>query len=367
MVEEKKKKVSEDQGRSLNNDSKDLKQGKVDAKGRKRERKEEQRLAKDIIKDRMLSKGLMTIYKIRRMVKIFITLVRLSSRGQDDDISDILEEIRTRFPKDHKCVNEEDLRKFLKLDKHNAKLLYAEIQGEHPGPQVPYEAFKKWMVRAHKNCLALGYTLIDAQRVVDYLNIDMTLGIIVVIICSWLLLIGIATTKLLLLIISPFVATTYIFSDSCKIFLEGVIFAFVRHSYDVGDRCLIDGIEMEVKHINILTTSFLRISGGEETTYPNSVLATKTIVNLKGELDPYERIELNLDPNTDEPKIAEMEKRIKKFIHDCRPAEDTDSYCCVIVKEIGTIIQIDVYFRHIISDNDVTHFQRFETKNQQRS
>ncbi|GAB4842480.1 hypothetical protein Ancab_012454 [Ancistrocladus abbreviatus] len=88
MVEEKKKETSEDQGRSLNNDIKDLKQGKVDAKGRKRERKEEQRLAKDIVKDRMLSEDLMTIHKIRRVVKIFITLVRLSSRGQDDDISD---------------------------------------------------------------------------------------------------------------------------------------------------------------------------------------------------------------------------------------------------------------------------------------
>ncbi|GAB4842493.1 hypothetical protein Ancab_012467 [Ancistrocladus abbreviatus] len=293
--------------------------------------------------------------------------LRLSSRGEDDDISDILEEVRTRFPMDHKYANEEELGKLLNLDKDNAKLLYADIQGEHPGPKVPYEAFKNWMVRAHKNCLALGYTLIDAQRVVDYLNIVMTLSIIAVIICSWLLLIGIATTKLLLLIISPFVATTYIFSDSCKMFLEGVIFAFVRHSYDVGDRCLIDGIEMEVKHINILTTSFLRISGGEETIYPNSVLATKTIVNLKGEPDPYEHIELNLDPTTDESKIAEMEKRMKKFINDRRPAEDPDSYCSVTVKEIGTVIKIDVYFRHIVSDNDVTHFQRFETKNQQRS
>ncbi|GAB4842501.1 hypothetical protein Ancab_012475 [Ancistrocladus abbreviatus] len=124
---------------------------------------------------------------------------------------------------------------------------------------------------------------------------------------------------------------------------------------------------MEVKQINILTTSFLRISGGEETIYPNSVLATKTIVNLKGEPDPYEHIELNLDPNTDESKIAEMEKRIKKFINDRRPAEDIDSYCSVTVKEIGTVTKIDVYFTHIVSDNDVTQFQRFETKNQQRS
>ncbi|GAB4842482.1 hypothetical protein Ancab_012456 [Ancistrocladus abbreviatus] len=367
MVEEKKKEASEDQGRSLNNDSTELKQGKVAAKRRKREIKEQQKIVKDIGKGRKLSEDLMTTYKIKRMVKIFITLVRLSSRGEDDDISDILEEVRTRFPKDHKYANEEELGKLLNLKKDDAKLFYAEIQGEHPGPQNPYEAFKNWTVRAHKNCLALGYTLIDAQRVVDYLNIVMTLSIIAVIICSWLLLIGIATTKLLLLIISPFVATTYIFSDSCKMFLEGVIFAFVRHSYDVGDRCLIDGIEMEVKHINILTTSFLRISGGEETIYPNSVLATKTIVNLKGEPDPYEHIELNLDPTTDESKIAEMEKRMKKFINDRRPAEDPDSYCSVTVKEIGTVIKIDVYFRHIVSDNDVTHFQRFETKNQQRS
>ncbi|GAB4842492.1 hypothetical protein Ancab_012466 [Ancistrocladus abbreviatus] len=337
---------------------------RTEAKKKSQINKEQIRKAKDIVKER-LSEDSLTTSEIKRIVKIFITLVRLSSRDQEYDISDVLLEVKKKFPG---YANAEELGKLLNLDKDNAKLFYAEIQGEHPGPQVPYEAFENWMVRAHKNCLALGYTLTDAQNVAHSLNIVMILGVMVVIICSWLLLMGVATTQLLLLITSPLLATTYVFADSCKTFLEGVMFAFARHSFDVGDLCLIDEIEMEVKSIGILTTSFLKLSGGEETIYPNSILATKTIVNLKVEADPNDCIELKLDPTTEEFKISELEKKIKKYINDQhRAAENEDTHCGIVVKGIGTVIEMKVHFKHVISVNDVTHFQCFETKIKQRS
>ncbi|GAB4842469.1 hypothetical protein Ancab_012442 [Ancistrocladus abbreviatus] len=364
-MEERKKEESEDEKR-LGKDSKDLKHetileskgsmAKVKEERRKREIEQEKRIAKDI-KDRMLSKDLMTTYQIKRMGKTFIALAKLSSRDEEDDISDILEELHKKFPKDHEYIVEEDLCELLKVDEQEAKLLYAELQGEHPLAQVSYETFKKWMVRAHKNCLALGYTLIDAQEVVNSLNIVMILVVIVVVISSWLLLTEIATTKLLILITSPLLAATYVFSDTCKMFFEGVIFAFVRHPFDVGDRCLIDKIEMEVKRISVLTTTFLKISGGEEAIYPNSVLVTKTIINLKGEPDPTDYIELNLDPTTDESKILDLQKRIKKFINRGRADEDDDIYYRIVVKEIGNVIKMGVHFKHVMTILDVTHSQ----------
>ncbi|GAB4842567.1 hypothetical protein Ancab_012543 [Ancistrocladus abbreviatus] len=222
-------------------------------------------------------------------------------------------------------------------------------------------------VRAHKNCLALGYTLVDAKEVAKWLNIVMTAGVVVIIVFSWLLLMKIASTKLLILVISPFLAATYIFSDCFKLFLEGVIFTFVRHPFDVGDQCLVDGSEMEVKRINILTTTFLKISGGEEVIFPNSILGTKTIVNLKGEPDPNDYIELNLDPTTNQFKILELQRRIKEFINGGHAAQDDDACCQILVKEIGNVIKIGVHFKHMMSILDVTHSQCLETKNKRKS
>ncbi|GAB4842498.1 hypothetical protein Ancab_012472 [Ancistrocladus abbreviatus] len=199
------------------------------------------------------------------------------------------------------------------------------------------------MIRAHKYCLSLGYTLTDAKGVVDCLN-QLTSGfVIAVVILAWLLLTGIATTKVLMAIVSPFAATTFVFGDTCKTLFEGIIFAFVKHPFDVGDRCIINGVDMEVKRMNILTTIFLRMSSREENFHPNSVLATKPIVNLKCEPDPSDSVELNLDCATE------------NFLDRSDDAPKYKGPSHILVKEIGSGIEMDVHFKHLLSILDVTH------------
>ncbi|GAB4842460.1 hypothetical protein Ancab_012433 [Ancistrocladus abbreviatus] len=124
---------------------------------------------------------------------------------------------------------------------------------------------------------------------------------------------------------------------------------------------------MEVKRISILTTTFLKTSGGEEVIYPNSILGTKTIVNLKGEPDPNDYIELNLHPTTKQSKILKLREKIKKFLNGGHAAQDDDAYCRIVVKEIGNVIKMGVHFKHVMTILDVTHSQCLETKNKQRS
>ncbi|GAB4842178.1 hypothetical protein Ancab_012136 [Ancistrocladus abbreviatus] len=94
----------------------------MDEERRKIEIKDEKRIDKDIT-DRRLSEDSATTYQIKRKAKTFIILARLSSRDEEDDISDILEEVHKKFPKDHEYIVEADLHKFLKVDEEDAKLL----------------------------------------------------------------------------------------------------------------------------------------------------------------------------------------------------------------------------------------------------
>ncbi|GMH17605.1 hypothetical protein Nepgr_019446 [Nepenthes gracilis] len=274
--------------------------------GKKEKEEEEKKKAKDIlnIDGRMHSKNV-TTYGIEQMARHFVALAKLSSK-KDDDISDLLAECRKAVSRAIKRddleyeidknshITEDNLHDAFPLDDDEVKLVFSALKEMHASEKVSYATLEQWMVRAHKHCLALGYTLTDAKKVVDCLNKLMIGFLITAVILSWLLLTEIATTKLLVVIASPILAATFIFGDTCKTLFEGIIFAFVKHPFDVGDLCIIDNIEMEVKRMGILTTSFLKMGTKDQALYPNSILATKSIVNLK-ETDPTDFVELSLD------------------------------------------------------------------------
>ena len=63
----------------------------------------------------------------------------------------------------------------------------------------------------------------------------------VVILIIWLLILEIATSKFLVVVSSQLVLAAFIFGNTCKTIFEAIIFLFVMHPFDVGDRCEIDG------------------------------------------------------------------------------------------------------------------------------
>nr|GEV56199.1 mechanosensitive ion channel protein 10-like [Tanacetum cinerariifolium] len=50
----------------------------------------------------------------------------------------------------------------------------------------------------------------------------------------------------------------FMFGTSAKTAYEAIIFMFIMHPFDVGDRCVVDGVQLVVEEVNILTTIFLR-------------------------------------------------------------------------------------------------------------
>lgn len=52
----------------------------------------------------------------------------------------------------------------------------------------------------------------------------------------------------------------FVFGNMAKTLFEAIVFIFVMHPFDVGDRIEIDGNQMVVEEMNILTTVFLRCS-----------------------------------------------------------------------------------------------------------
>ncbi|KAE8674780.1 hypothetical protein F3Y22_tig00111715pilonHSYRG00030 [Hibiscus syriacus] len=85
------------------------------------------------------------------------------------------------------------------------------------------------------------------------------------------------------------------------------------HPFDVGDRCEVDGMQMIVEEMNILTTVFLR-HDRQKLVYPNSVLSTKPIGNFYRSPDMVETIEFCIHVSTPSEKMSIMKERITGYI-----------------------------------------------------
>lgn len=61
------------------------------------------------------------------------------------------------------------------------------------------------------------------------------------------LIFGVETSKLLVFFSSVFLPSVFMFGNSARVTFESLIFLFVTHPYDVGDRIVVDGQNMLVE------------------------------------------------------------------------------------------------------------------------
>ena len=62
---------------------------------------------------------------------------------------------------------------------------------------------------------------------------------------------NIITSQSLLFLSSQVVVVAFVFGNTCKNVFESIIFLFVIHPYDVGDRCEIDGVQVCFVRLNL--------------------------------------------------------------------------------------------------------------------
>ncbi|KAJ3268423.1 hypothetical protein HDV01_000760 [Terramyces sp. JEL0728] len=87
---------------------------------------------------------------------------------------------------------------------------------------------------------------------------------------------------------SIIIALSFIFGTQAKTTFESIIFLFVTHPYDIGDRVMIDGITMIVEEIHLLTTIFRRTSDGQKLYVPTYVeVPYEVLTELEGKVKEF--------------------------------------------------------------------------------
>ncbi|KAE8665561.1 Mechanosensitive ion channel protein 9 [Hibiscus syriacus] len=257
----------------------------------------------------------------------------------------------------HSYIAEHDLLRF--MIKEEVELVFPLFEGSNTG-KIDRKSFSNWVIKVYKDRKTLAHALSDTKTAVKQLNKLVTAILVVLTVVIWLLLTEIATMKVLFLLSSQLVVAAFMFGNTCKTIFEAIIFVFVMHPFDVGDRCVVDGVQLLVEEMNILTTVFLKLNN-EKVYYPNSVLATKPISNYYRSPDMGDVIEFAIDFMTPAKTIGRLKEEIRKHLE----ANSTVWYPnhLVVVKEIENVnkLKMALYCNHTMN------FQDFREKNMRRT
>ncbi|MED6144542.1 hypothetical protein PIB30_016587 [Stylosanthes scabra] len=254
-------------------------------------------------------------------------------------------------------IDEYELRRF--MIKEEVDLVYPQLASTETG-QITRKSLADWVLKVYQERKALAHALSDTKTAVRQLNKLVTGILVVVTIVVWLLLMEIATTKVLVFLSSQLILATFMFGNTCKNIFEAIIFVFVVHPFDVGDRCVVDGVELLVEEMNILTTVFLKLNN-EKVYYPNSVLAMKPISNYYRSPDMGDGIEFVIDFSTPAEKIGALKEKVKRYLE--RNPQYWHPNHGLQVKEIENVnkLKMGVYVVHTMN------FQEFGEKNKRRT
>ncbi|KAG2331812.1 hypothetical protein Bca4012_018687 [Brassica carinata] len=254
-------------------------------------------------------------------------------------------------------IDEDDLLRF--MIKEEVDLVLPLIEGAETG-KITRKAFTEWVIKVYTSRKALGHSLDDTKTAVKQVD-KLIAGVLTIItFIIWLILLDIASTKFLLVFSSQFVGLAFMIGSTCKNIFESFVFVFVMHPYDVGDRCVVDGVMLLVEEIHLLTTVFLKIDN-EKVFYPNAVLITKSISNFYRSPDMGDFIELSIAFATPAAKIATFKKRIGEYLvqnpHHWYPEP------MLMVKAIENVnkLKMNLLVQHTIN------FQNFAEKNVRRT
>ncbi|XP_061374979.1 mechanosensitive ion channel protein 10 [Gastrolobium bilobum] len=254
-------------------------------------------------------------------------------------------------------IDEYELRRFMIMEE--VHLVFPLLAQADTG-QITRKSLTDWVLKVYQERKALAHALSDTKTAVKQLN-NLVSGILVVVtIIVWLLLMEIATTKVLVFLSSQLLLAGFMFGNTCKNIFEALIFVFVMHPFDVGDRCVVDGEQLLVEEMNILTTVFLK-PNNEKVYFPNSILASKPISNYYRSPDMGDSVEFSIDFMTPVEKVGALKEKINRYLE--RTPQYWHPNYNLVVKEIENVnkIKMGLFVTHKMN------FQEFGEKNKRRT
>ncbi|KAI3724545.1 hypothetical protein L2E82_36326 [Cichorium intybus] len=283
-----------------------------------------------------------------------------STRGEDESAVEITNEKQAKVAakkifcnvakRGSKRIYLDDLMRFLRDDEALKAIQLFDSESETKG--ISRGVLKNWVVNVFRERRALALSLNDTKTAVNKLHQMLNIVVAIITIVIWLLILKVATTQFFIFLSSQLLLVVFVFGNTCKTTFEAIIFLFVMHPFDVGDRCEVDGVQMVVEEMNILTTVFLRFDN-LKIIYPNSVLSTKPISNYYRSPDMGDAIDFCVHVATPIEKISLMKERITSYIEN--KSDHWYPAPMIVLRDVDDMnrLKISVWLSHRINFQDM--------------
>lgn len=172
---------------------------------------------------------------------------------------------------------------------------------------------KSSLLRVYKERRFLSRSMHDVGAALKTLDQILLLFALVILFFISLSIFGVDVTQSLTSVYSLGLAASFIFKNSASGVFDAIMFLFVSHPFDTGDRCFIDNENLVVKKMGLFATVFTR-SDGTETYYFNSQLFTKFITNVRRSDKMAEACTIQVAWRTPQAKLDALEEKLNTWL-----------------------------------------------------
>ncbi|KAM0683230.1 hypothetical protein MDAP_001648 [Mitosporidium daphniae] len=159
---------------------------------------------------------------------------------------------------------------------------------------------------------ALSKNLLDHGSAVEKLDHLCSFVILTIIIILTPLVIGLPVKELFATLGGLF-SLSFVFGNSSAVLFNSIVFIFITHPFDVGDRIFVFSDTYFVHEVGIYYT-VLQTVDGLLVYAPNSLLIEQHIVNVKRSRNMIEWIDIVIDYDTPTEKIASLASKVRSII-----------------------------------------------------
>lgn len=226
---------------------------------------------------------------------------------------------RTFGREETQTVHSDDLKSAFASDEE-AEAAFSMFDKDMNG-DISMEELEAVCVEIGRERKSITASLKDLDSVVSKLD-DVFLFIVVVItILVFVTLISESASGVLTSAGSTLLALSWLFSATAQEFLQSIIFVFVKHPFDVGDRVSVygntgalgRGDDYFVKEIALLYTEFKKMEG-QIVQAPNSYLNTLFILNQRRSGGQAEAVPVVIKFGTTLDQIDQLRQRLLEFV-----------------------------------------------------
>ncbi|KAK0615924.1 Mechanosensitive ion channel-domain-containing protein [Bombardia bombarda] len=194
----------------------------------------------------------------------------------------------------------------------------------------------------HLEKKAIAASLKDLDSVIKKLDNVFVFIILVIVIIVFISIISNSAAAALTSTGTFLLGLSWLLQATAQEFLQSIIFVFVKHPFDVGDRVTIygntgsmmKGDDYYVLEVSLLYTEFKKMEG-HVVQAPNSLLNTLFILNQRRSQGLADPINLKLRFGTSEAQIEELKGRMLDFC-----LQNKRDYAPRIISEVQTIDEV---------------------------